>query len=351
MARKTYSSSKHGVKAKYTFREIVGISESITRAKEQAIEFARTDLNLLILGETGTGKELFAHSIHHESPRSKGPFVAINCATLPPNLLESELFGYEDGAFTGARKYGKMGLFELAHNGTIFLDEIGEMPLEIQARLLRVIEDKEVRRLGGGELIPVNVRVIAATNRDLTKAVSDRSFRADLFYRLNTLTLHIPPLRERTEDIMPLVSSFVAKYNCNIETRTEILALVLQALSQLQGYPWPGNVRELKNLVDRCCAARTLLKRNAVTLYQLLQETLAYYNYASHKGTERGDCDHSLTEPKESLRDIRRQKELEAIYAAGTKYNWNRQKMAAALGISTTTLWRKLKNLDVPKGR
>ena len=202
------TSHKRGLIAKNTLADIAGESDPIVQAKEQAKLYAQSDSTVIIVGETGTGKEIFAQAIHNASPRARGPFVAINCAALPENLLESELFGYEGGAFTGARKEGKPGLFELAHGGTIFLDEIGEMSLAVQARLLRILEEREVMRLGGDRVIPVDVRVIAATNKDLFHKVTQKSFRQDLFYRLCVLQLRLPPLRERLEDIPHLLERF-----------------------------------------------------------------------------------------------------------------------------------------------
>lgn len=269
------SSDEVTPKARYHFSDIIGNSREITAVIKHAVKFARSDLNILICGETGSGKELFAQSIHNESPRSSGPFVAINCATLPPALLESELFGYESGAFTGASKYGKRGLFEVAHKGTIFLDEIGELPLEIQPRLLRVIEEKEVRRLGGAGLIPVDVRVIAATNRDLGQMVAEKTFRADLFFRLNTLTLRIPPLRDRRDDIPAIALSFLqnALETSGLEhVRGDMEALLMRVLSELRDYQWPGNVRELKNLVYRIVAGYSLIEEGSLVVEQLLEE-------------------------------------------------------------------------------
>jgi len=202
----------------------------------------------MITGDSGTGKELFAQSIHNLSSRCNAPFVAVNCAALPENLLESELFGYEEGAFSGAKKGGKIGLVELAHHGTLFLDEIGEMPLPLQARILRMIQEKEVMRLGGDKIIPVNVRILVATNQDLTHLISIKKFREDLYYRLNVLPLHLPPLRERPEDISRLVEHFIRKQGVK---RSVIKRISDEAMQMLKEYPWLGNVRELANVVER----------------------------------------------------------------------------------------------------
>ncbi|MHC0036970.1 sigma-54 interaction domain-containing protein [Pseudoneobacillus sp. C159] len=230
----------HDFKAKYMFSDIIGSTAVMKDVMKKAARFGSFDHPILIFGENGTGKELFAHSIHQVSNRRNQPFVPINFAGLPESLAESELFGYEDGAFTGAKKGGKPGLFQLAHNGTIFLDEIGDASLGIQAALLRVLQESQILRVGGTRLIPINVRIIAATNKDLVKLVEMGSFREDLYHRLCVLPLHIPSLRERKEDIIPLMETFFEK-PISLETRVREL---------LYTYPWPGNVRELKNTVS-----------------------------------------------------------------------------------------------------
>lgn len=232
-----------GHKAKYTFEDIIGNSKKIQNCKEIAKKIAKSDSSILITGESGTGKELFAQAIHNHSPRKSYPFVAVNCAALSENLLESELFGYEEGAFTGARKGGKLGLFELAHMGTLFLDEIAEMPLNLQARLLRVLQEKEVMRIGGDYIINVDVRIIAATNQNLEKLVNNRQFRQDLYYRLNVIPLQIPALRERKEDISPIIDEIKKDLNSNFK-------LTRDALNNLINYEWKGNIRELRNCIE-----------------------------------------------------------------------------------------------------
>ncbi|MFC0562189.1 sigma 54-interacting transcriptional regulator [Halalkalibacter alkalisediminis] len=230
-----------GFVPKYHFFHIIGDSSSIKKQKKIAQRMATSDASILINGESGTGKELFAQAIHNYSPRSQYAFVAFNCAALPEQLLESELFGYVEGAFTGARKGGKPGLFEHGHLGTVFLDEIGEMPKVLQARLLRVLQEKEVMRVGGDSIIPVNIRIIAATNRDLKLEVAQGKFREDLYYRLNVLPISIPPLRERTEDIIPLFSYFIQDHD---------ITLTEEARHYVESYPWPGNIRELENCAN-----------------------------------------------------------------------------------------------------
>lgn len=232
-----------GHRAKYGFEDIQGESEAIKRCIDIAKRMAKSESSILITGETGTGKELFAQAVHNNSKRRNYQFVAINCGALPESLLESELFGYEEGAFTGARKGGKPGLFELAHNGTLFLDEIGEMPLNLQMRLLRVLQEREVMRIGGDRLINVNIRVIGATNRNLKEMVKEGEFREDLYYRLRVLPLKLPPLRDRKEDILPLIDKIKKQFYSEFE-------LTQEAKEILINHNWKGNIRELKNYVE-----------------------------------------------------------------------------------------------------
>ncbi|MEW6546691.1 MAG: sigma 54-interacting transcriptional regulator [Bacillota bacterium] len=234
--------TRSGYLAKYRFEDIIGMSDVMARLKSQAMQLAASELPVLIVGETGTGKELFAHAIHQASRRRDGPFVAINFAAVPESLVESELFGYEEGAFTGARKGGKPGLFEQAHRGTLFLDEVAEAPPSIQARLLRVLEEKRVLRVGGSRMVPVDVRIIAATNRDLVELMRSGRFRPDLYFRLHVLPLHIPPLRSRPQDIPDLIRHFMSEKGYRF-------TLDASALDILMSYHWPGNVRELENLL------------------------------------------------------------------------------------------------------
>ncbi len=236
--------AKRGHVAKHTFSDIKGESPAATVCIQKARRIAGIDKPTLIIGESGTGKELYAQSIHNASARARFPFVAMNCAAIPVTLLESELFGYDEGAFTGARRGGKEGLFQLAHKGTLFLDEIGELPLPIQAKLLRVLEEKEVMRVGSRELTSVDVRIIAATNRDLNALVNEKAFRLDLYYRLNTLTINVPPLRERRADILPLIQEFLR------QEHKEHAEIDLSVQNFLTRYAWRGNIRELRNCVE-----------------------------------------------------------------------------------------------------
>jgi transcriptional regulator with PAS, ATPase and Fis domain len=234
---------RKGHKAKYKFEDILGLSDAMVRCKEIAERMSYSDSSVLIIGESGTGKELFAHAIHNQSKRHCHQFVAVNCGAFPENLLESELFGYDDGAFTGARKGGKKGLFELAHKGTLFLDEIGAMPYGIQTRLLRALQEREVRRVGGDTIIKVDIRVIAATNTSLEQLVEMGEFREDLYYRMNVLPLSIPPLRNRVEDIDLLLKRFGEDFNVTLNYSEEVKELLIR-------HQWKGNVRELRNYVE-----------------------------------------------------------------------------------------------------
>lgn len=240
-----------------TFKDLIYESPLMEKCVKTAMEFSQMDVEILITGESGTGKELFTRAIHNLSGRRDKPFIAINCSSLPEQLLESELFGYEDGSFTGAVKGGKAGIFESCNGGTIFLDEIGDMPIHLQVKLLRVLQEKRIRRIGGSEEIPVNFRLISATNRDLKDMILNEEFRLDLMYRLNTLSLNIPPLRDRKEDIKPLVEYFTKKYsNKNGEE-----SYSTDAVKALLSYNYPGNVRELQNIIIR---ALTTLKGSLV---------------------------------------------------------------------------------------
>lgn len=339
-----------GLVARYRLEDILGQSAAILEARLRAKAYATTDSAVLICGETGTGKELFAHAIHSLSARVAGPFVAINCSALPKELMESELFGYEEGAFTGTRKGGKQGLFELAHGGTVFLDEIGTMPFDSQARLLRVIQEKEVIRVGGTRMIPVDVRVIAATNCDLAKKVRSGEFREDLFYRLNVLVLEVPPLRERREDVPLLFVHFLSRAAPDIYHRVMPLGEAITGL--LEEHDWPGNVRELENLVHRFVAlARHHPDDCRMLLEGLLKDALPSGNQPACPPTDgvRAGPDRLRGTPREPVpyRDAIQQAERELLYSIGEQVNWNRKEMAGKLGISCTTLWRKLKNAGI----
>lgn len=253
---------ERGHLAKYSFGDIIGRSEPVKKCKKKAMKIASFDKPVLITGETGTGKELYAQSIHNFSRRKKRPFVAINCAALPPSLLESELFGYDEGSFTGAKKGGKKGLFELAHGGTLFLDEVGDIPMEVQAALLRVLQEREVMRVGGRCIIPVDVRIIAATNKQLKKLVNEGTFREDLYYRLNVFSLALPSLQEIKEDIPFMIESIMEKNGYRKKTIDDEL------MEYLVNYPWRGNVRELMN----CMENLAILSDEHITIEHLADE-------------------------------------------------------------------------------
>ena len=237
------SLSEKGLRAKYTFDDIIHKSAVIDATIDTARRYAASDSNVIIVGETGTGKELFAQSIHNASSRKNGPFVAINCAALPENLLESELFGYEEGAFTGAKKGGRPGLFEFAHHGTLFLDEVEGMSPALQVKLLRVLQEREIMRVGGTSIIPIDVRIVAATNESLERKVAEGTFRRDLYYRLSTLPIVIPPLSERGDDLFLILEQFQKELGGSFR-------LTPQVRGFLKSYSWPGNIRELRNVVE-----------------------------------------------------------------------------------------------------
>ncbi len=318
-----------GVQRTYAFDDIIGASSVMDKTRELARIAAGTRSNILIQGETGTGKEVFAQAIHNASAFSEGPFLAVNCAALPRDLIESELFGYVEGAFTGASKKGRLGKFELASGGTIFLDEIGEMPLEVQVKLLRVLQEKSIVRVGGDRTIPIDCRVISATNRDLQSEVEGGRFRRDLLYRLNVITLEVPPLRERQGDIRLFVEQFVrtfAERNGKVVTQTQPEALAL-----LCRYDWPGNVRELENAIEHAVA---LVKDRTIALEDLpaslLQDTVAAEESKNTTGFELAQIRY---------RDAVSNLHLEALRAAGGDVI----KAAEKLGISRATLYRRLK--------
>jgi len=320
---------KSGNYAKYTFADIVGISDKIKEIIGVSKEFAKVDSTILIEGETGTGKEVFAQSIHNYSKRANGPFVAVNCAAIPQNLLESELFGYASGSFTGADKKGKRGLFEVAQDGTIFLDEISEMNPMLQSTLLRVLQEKQIMRIGSNMQIPINARVIAATNKDLRKLVEEGKFRKDLFYRLNILRIVITPIRDRREDIVFLMNHFI-KMHCKALEK-EKLTLSEEVKKYLIEYNWPGNVREIKNFAERLCV---IAKKQNIQIEDI-QNKIFYLEDKNINNRE-----------KEVVEDFF-ELEKEMIKCAIKKTHGNLSKAAVELGISRTTLWRKMKKYNI----
>ncbi len=333
---------QRGHVAKHCFDDIKGVSNSIRDRIQTAIEYSRTDSTIMIIGKTGTGKELFAQSIHNESQRQHGPFIALNCAALPENLLESELFGYAEGTFTGGLKGGKPGLFELAHQGTIFLDEISELPLQLQAKLLRVLQEKEVRRLGHDKVIPLNVRVITAANINLLDQVQKGLFREDLYYRLNILELTLPDLNERREDIPILTRGIFESFDIPNQMITE------DALEYLKWRNWPGNIRQLRNICERL----SVLNKNKTIDLAAVQKVLPFEHtppppQASVSPQTHPSPEHPALNPQEELlkqkEEYERQEILEALKLAG----FNRGKAAEILGVSRATLWRRMKGLGL----
>lgn len=320
---------------KYSFSDILTENENFKAIINRAKSFSKSDSTVLIVGETGTGKEMIAQSIHHEKFHSERPFVAINCATLPEPLLESELFGYAPGAFTGARKEGKKGLFELAHGGTLLLDEISELPLNLQSRLLRVIEERKVQPIGDDRVIPIAVRIIATTNKDLSREVRENRFRGDLFYRLNVLQLNVPPLRERGRDPYILFKYFVLRINPKCPKRG---LFNKEVESLLCHYVWPGNVRELKNLVERLANLTENFTHTMENLPKWLVEELQ-----TSKAIENNPV--ASKEDHFNLKTIE-QEWIKKLYEA---YPFNKSNLAKLLGISRTTLWKRLKKISHPK--
>ena len=310
----------------YRFEEIIGESVGLKRVLKHIETVAATDVTVLVLGETGTGKELIARAIHQLSSRNERTLVKLNCAAIPTGLLESELFGHEKGAFTGAISR-KIGRLELAHGGTLFLDEIGDLPLELQPKILRALQEKEFERLGGTQTIPVNVRLVAATNRDLTKMVADKEFRSDLYYRLRVFPIMIPPLRERREDIPLLVNYFVDKHSRRLDRKIETIPPdIMRALTR---WEWPGNIRELENFIERA----VLLSKGPA-----LRVPLAELEVPEESNPE-GDSTLEATEREHILRVLRETKGK----IAGP------QGAAARLGLKRTTLNSKLKKLGIER--
>lgn len=315
--------------ARYSFDAIVGTSAALSVAKANAQQMARNRAPVLIVGETGTGKELFAHAIHQASPRRDRPFIRVNCASIPENLSESELFGYAEGAFTGARKGGRAGKFELAHGGTIFLDEINELPANIQAKLLRVLQEGEIDRIGGTDVSLVDVRVISATSTQLSELVEQKLFRQDLFYRINAFLLMIPPLRERLEDIPLLCEHFID--NCNYELGTAVAGIDRKVLQVFSRYDWPGNVRELRNVIQRAClnAGSDIIKTNHLPAESAGRKSIPQN---SEEGGLQGYLDSA---------------EKDYIVGVLQSVRWNRNRAAEILGIHRTSLYAKMKKYDL----
>jgi len=314
---------------RYRFDQLLGDAPAFRATVQLAQRYAATDATVLITGESGTGKELLAQSLHHASARQQGPFVAINCAALPESLLESELFGFEDGAFTGSRKGGKPGLIELAHRGTLFLDEVGDMPAPLQTRLLRVLQEREVLRLGGCAPTPVDIRVIAATHCDLPARIANGQFRADLFYRLNILRLAVPPLRDRLQDILPLFEALLARHGATPLATPQLQPL----LPLLLRHRWPGNIRELDNIAERAAlCAQALVGADDIGLATLFPEFFEHVQAAAQP-----------LPASDNLRSLGKAAEAAHARRMLDSCDGNMDQAARCLCVSRSTLWRRLR--------
>ncbi|AVX20926.1 PAS domain S-box-containing protein [Carboxydocella sporoproducens DSM 16521] len=321
-----------GARARFSFNDLIGTNPAFLRTVELARQAARSNSTVLLLGESGTGKEVFAQAIHNAGPRASGPFIAINCAALPRELIGSELFGYAEGAFTGAKRGGNSGKFELADGGTVFLDEIGEMPLEMQAHLLRVLQERTVMRIGGQQVIPVDVRVIAATNKNLREEVEKGRFRLDLYYRLNVLTIQMVPLRQRPDDIMPLARFFLQQLTERLGK--QIRGFHPRAEELLVRYSWPGNVRELENVIER---AVNVAQGPWLTPAELGPEFLM-------------EGKSLRLEPVNS-KTMRRSLDEETILNTIKRCQGNLARAARELGVARSTLYRRLEQLGLLRDR
>lgn len=309
-------------------------SEAMNSVYLLAEQAAKTDVTTLLSGETGTGKEVIANYIFEKSKRNKKPYIKVNCAAIPEHLLESELFGYEKGAFTGANTKGKIGMFELANEGTLFLDEIGELPLEFQAKLLRAIQQQEIMRIGGTTLIKLNIRIIAATNRDLKEMVANGQFREDLFYRLNIFPIQIPPLRERKEDIRSFIAYFTKLYNKKYDKNIVISS---SAIRGMESYQWPGNIRELENMIERWVVVYAPYTTVTWEMIEHHYDT-TYLSSAQEKFQSR------------SLKELTADFEKEVLIWAAEKYETTRQ-IAEALDVDHSTVVRKANTYDIKIGK
>lgn len=318
--------------SKYTFDDILTNSPNMQKCKNQASIFADTDFTVLITGESGVGKELFAHAIHHKSRRKDKPFIRVNCAAIPENLMEAELFGYEEGAFTGASKKGKIGKFQLANTGTIFLDEIGELPVNMQTKLLRVLQEKEIEPIGSNKILNIDVRVIAATNCHLLEKVNKGEFRLDLYYRINVLNLEIPPLRERKSDIPILIKCITDKFYKSYGILKRFPENVVNILCL---YDWPGNIRELNNVIERM----TVLSKNEV----IGMDSIPDYILGLNKDDK--DCCNEIKTHSGNLKKSVLEVENKIIIETLIRNNFNKSKTSKELGIPRVTLYRKLREI------
>ncbi len=320
-----------GMEARYTFDDIIGKSKIMRQAIDYAETIANSPSTILIEGESGTGKEVFAQSIHNASNRKNGAFVAINCAAISENLIESELFGYEHGAFTGAKKGGHPGKFELANNGTLFLDEIGDMKPDMQVKLLRAIQESSITRVGGDKVIPIDVRIIAATNKNLQNEVEKGNFRMDLFYRISVIPLYIPSLKERKGDIPSLIKFFLNQKS--LKLHKDIPHMGYSDLQQLLDYDWPGNVRELENYIEQLVNFNGKISLDSFHILKHEKDKVQYEN--NNVNIE--------AIPDLTLQEI----EKRHIFMAIKKHSGNMTKVAKILGIGRNTLYQKLKKYNI----
>jgi PAS domain S-box-containing protein len=328
-----------GSDARFHFSDIIGRSAALQSAVELAQVAAGNDSNVLLKGESGTGKELFAQAIHNASRRRRGPFVAINCGALPKSLIESELFGYEGGSFTGARRDGRAGKFELANGGTIFLDEIGDMPFEVQVHLLRVLQTREVSRIGSSKTIEVDVRVISATNQNLTESIARNSFRSDLYYRLNVFDIQIPSLRERDQDVSVLADYFFRKYTADLP-EPKAVCFAPEVYTLLEHYDWPGNIRELENAVERAVYLRKSGVIGRECFQQLLPERARQPGLSSGHGNWE---QFRRSDAKTAMQGRERQQIIKALSVCGG----NVTKTADLLGVNRRTIYRKIDRYEI----
>lgn len=326
------------------FDDIVYTSRLMRRAVESAIAAAQTDATILLRGETGTGKEMFARAIHAESYRWNGPFVPINCSALPENLLESELFGYEEGTFTGALRDGKAGLFEKAQGGTLFLDEIGEISPSIQVRLLRVLQERAVRRIGSSEETPIDVRVISATHRNLEKMIDNGQFREDLYYRLNVIPLHIPPLRERKEDIYPLTVYLINKLSQRLHR--DVVMIEPDAMEIITNQEWPGNVRQLENFVERLLVLVPTKQIRVQDIGHWLDNNPRSSLIETKNSSSGFHINLHFTAEWPSLREVEEEAERQLLMQVLHHFPSSR-KAGQVLGVSNTTILNKMNKLNI----
>jgi len=333
-----------GFVAKYDLTDLIHKSQAMKSVVEMCKQYAKIDSTILIMGETGTGKEILVHGIHKRSPRADKPFVSVNCAALPEQLLESELFGHEEGSFTGSKKGGKPGLFELAHQGTLFLDEIDSTPINVQILLLRVLQEKEVRRVGGERSIPVNVRIIAAIGKDLSLAIHQGDFREDLFFRLNVLRITIPPLRQRKEDIPVILKHFIKYYSAVNEMPS--VTLPEYCFKQLIEYGWPGNVRQLQNFSESIVMNCNL--KSSHNTFEYLYQELIEYTRVKQSYTPQEQIEPTVPKSFQvQIKQHTQESEETLIRQALLGSHYNKTKTAKILGISRSTLWRKMKEFNL----